>query len=99
MIFILAPIPNALFNRANNNGHDFMSDRAQSAEDFGIFASAALVGTGIALPSVLYHCNIITYTSCYMTTIGSLVIYISIFIFMSITRCASDDEDDALFSY
>mgnify|MGYP003366215933 CR=1 FL=1 len=106
LIFLLAPIPNSLFqNRSNYGSSSFMNDSldgnsGQGASDFGHFCTGMLVTSGITLPLVFYHCQLINSVSCAMSISGGLIIYSSIVIFSWFFHSSwnEDDSNDALFT-
>ena len=69
LIFVLAPLPNAIF--AHCGGDDFTTDYEGSGPvDLGRFLTATVVVTGFALPLVLAHSEIIRPGACVMSIIG-----------------------------
>lgn len=69
LIFVLAPLPNALF--AHCGGDDFTTDYEGSGPvDLGRFLTSIVVVTGFALPLVLAHSEIIRPGACAMSIIG-----------------------------
>ncbi|CUS22192.1 LAQU0S04e10330g1_1 [Lachancea quebecensis] len=99
LIFLIAPIPNALFSKRNFDSSEFMNDSSKNVEDVGHFFTGLLVTSGLALPTVFYHCQIINHYSCIMSTIGGVIIYMSIVVFSWFFNSGWDEEDDALFGY
>lgn len=97
LIFLLAPIPNSLFGRKGYDTSDFMSDTTNNARDFGHFLTSMMVTSGIVLPFVFYHCQLIGSVSCIMSMVGGLIIYLSIIIFSWFFSTSWDSEDDNLF--
>lgn len=97
LIFLLAPLPNSLFSKANLDSTDFMSDSPSNAQDLGNFLTGMLVTSGLALPLVFYHCQLIGLLSCVMCTIGGLIIYSSIVVFSWFFHSSWEQDDDALF--
>ena len=97
LIFLLAPIPNTIFNAGNKyHTFDFMSDSSNTGQDLAHFLTGMLVTSGIALPVVFYHCQLIGHLSCIMCMIGGLIIYSSIVIFKWFFK-KDFNEDDSLF--
>ncbi|CDR41479.1 CYFA0S07e02674g1_1 [Cyberlindnera fabianii] len=78
-IFLLAPLPNILLTRSEFD--DFMSDSSSSANDFSKFMTATFVASGICLPVVLYHTQLVVFQATVMSTVGGLLIYSSIILF------------------
>lgn len=73
LIFVLAPLPNALFSRWGAD--DFAADYSSSAVDFGRFVTACTVVTGFALPLVLAHAEVIHQGACIMSSIGGALVF------------------------
>ncbi|SCV02803.1 LAMI_0H03114g1_1 [Lachancea mirantina] len=99
LIFLIAPIPNALFNKRNFESSDFMNESTGGAQDVGHFFTGVFVTSGLALPVVLYHCQLINHLSCIMSTAGGVIIYSSIIVFSWFFNSGFDDEEDGLFGY
>ncbi|EDO17607.1 hypothetical protein Kpol_1061p32 [Vanderwaltozyma polyspora DSM 70294] len=99
LIFLLAPIPNALFSKRNSSSATFMSDSGMnSSNDFASFLTGMLVTSGIALPLVFRHSQLITSESCVMSMLGGMIIYGSIVTFSWFFNSSWDNEEDDLFS-
>lgn len=106
LVFLLAPIPNSLFkNRSDYGSGSFMNDPldgslGQTASDFGYFCTGMLVTSGITLPLVFYHCQLINSVSCVMSICGGLIIYSSIVIFSWFFPSSWNDDasNEALFT-
>lgn len=105
LIFLLAPIPNSIFQSSSQygGGSSFMDDStttSQNSSDFGHFLTGMLVTSGITLPLILYHCQLINSVSCVMSITGGVIIYSSIVIFSWFFHSSwnDDDDNDALFS-
>ncbi|CAI4045033.1 hypothetical protein SUVZ_10G2290 [Saccharomyces uvarum] len=97
LIFLLAPIPNTLFSTGNQyHTSDFMSDSSNTGQDLAHFLTGMLVTSGVALPVVFYHCQLIGHLSCIMCMTGGLIIYSSIVIFKWFFK-KDFNEDDSLF--
>lgn len=86
----MAPVPNAICKRCANP-EDFMSDSSGSSIiDFGRFFTGFLVVTGLALPIMLAHSQLIVPVAMYMSIAGGILIYITI---ISFTMFFQDTED------
>jgi len=72
--YVVAPLPNWICGRAANP-EDFMESSGSGIVDFGRFLTGFLVVMGIALPSLLAHCAIISTSAMVMSIIGGLLIY------------------------
>lgn len=99
LLFLLAPIPNSLFGKSTQDSSDFMSDSPSNAQDFGHFLTGVLATSGIALPIVFYHCQLIGLLSCCMSILGGLIIYGSIIVFSWFFHSSWEHEEDALFGW
>lgn len=55
--------------------------RYSSANDFSKFMTATFVASGICLPVVLYHTQLVVFQATVMSTVGGLLIYSSIILF------------------
>ncbi|KAG0663409.1 Vacuolar protein sorting-associated protein 55 [Maudiozyma exigua] len=98
LIFLLAPIPNSLFSKSSYSSSDFMSEASNNGSDLAHFLTGMLVTSGIALPVVFYHCDLIGSISCTMSMLGGLIIYSSVVIFSWFFHSNWDSEEDALFT-
>lgn len=88
--YAIAPLPNAICSRCAQPD-DFLIDNSGNAlVDFGRFMTGCLVVTGIALPIVLAHSNIIVPAAMYMSIAGGLVIYATMMVFSTIFQ----EQDD-----
>lgn len=99
-LFLLAPIPNLLIRKGNSfgGGSDFMSDSNSSANhDFAHFMTGLFVTSGVLLPVIFQHCQIISPESSAMSVLGGSIIYISIVVFTRFFNTSWDQEEDALF--
>ncbi|TVY25628.1 Vacuolar protein sorting-associated protein [Lachnellula hyalina] len=72
--YVLAPLPNWICGRCANPD-DFVESAGNAVVDFGRFCTGFLVLMGIALPVVLAHSMLITYTAMVMSIIGGVLIY------------------------
>ncbi|KAF7304921.1 hypothetical protein MKEN_01206400 [Mycena kentingensis (nom. inval.)] len=76
LIFVVAPLPNALF--AHCGGDEFAAsyDGVNSGPvDLGRFITAFIVTTGFALPIVLAHAEVIHNAACLMSILGGGLVY------------------------
>ncbi|CCC67383.1 hypothetical protein NCAS_0A08250 [Naumovozyma castellii] len=97
LVFILAPVPNAIFGGRSYGSSDFMSDSSNNGKDLGHFFTGMFVTSGILMPVIFYHCQLIGSVSCAMSMIGGLIIYSSIVIFSWFFHSSWDNEEDNLF--
>ncbi|KAF5365632.1 hypothetical protein D9758_003324 [Tetrapyrgos nigripes] len=73
LIFVLAPLPNALF--AHCGSDDFASYENPGPVDLGRFITSMIVVTGFALPIVLAHSGVINTGACVMSIVGGGLVY------------------------
>lgn len=97
LVFLLAPLPNALFSKSSTDSANFMSDTVSNTQDTGSFLTGVFVTSGLALPLVFYHCQLIGSLSCIMSTLGGLIIYSSIVVFSWFFHSSWEQEEDTLF--
>jgi hypothetical protein len=71
LIFVLAPLPNALFSHCGSDEFAGSYDGASSGPvDLGRFITAMVVTSGFALPIVLAHAQVIRNAACIMSILG-----------------------------
>ncbi|CCA71073.1 related to VPS55-protein involved in late endosome to vacuole trafficking [Serendipita indica DSM 11827] len=74
LIFVLAPLPNALF--AHCGSDDFSNEyESTPAVDLGRFITSIVVVTGFALPLILQHAEVIKPAASYMSIVGGSLVY------------------------
>jgi len=74
LTYVLAPLPNWLCSRAATHD-DFMDGSGSSVVDLGRFVTGGFVAMGIAMPTMFWHCDLITTGALFMSMIGGLLIY------------------------
>ncbi|CAG8500361.1 10956_t:CDS:2 [Diversispora eburnea] len=78
LIVLVAPLPNWVTSRCAG-GYDYYSDgQNNGCKDFGQFITAIFIVTGVCLPLVLAHCEVITYAAMVMSIAGGLLVYATI---------------------
>ena len=89
-LFVLAPLPNAVFARC---GHDDLGAdyEGSPAVDLGRFITAGIVVTGFALPMVLAHSEVIKPTASLMSIVGGGLVYGTIMAYTSVFRQEQDE--------
>ncbi|KAH3674605.1 hypothetical protein WICMUC_003151 [Wickerhamomyces mucosus] len=73
LLFLVAHLPILISNQWSSD--DFISEGKQNVVDFGRWLSAFLAISGLGLPLILNHSNLITSTGSTMAIIGGLLIY------------------------
>lgn len=95
-VFLVAPIPNAIFSNLNANYQsDFLSDSAPNGnpfKDFGEFVTGIFVFSGLVLPIVFWHVQLIVFWSMIMSLSGGFIVYASIILFSMFFHMSDDDE-------
>lgn len=74
VIFAFAPLPNALCSRCAG-ADDFSADYSSGPVDFGHFLTSIFLVSGVALPFVLAHAEVIAPTAGWMSALGGAVGY------------------------
>lgn len=96
IVFLIAPLPNALAQYAtstydSNFLGDYDSDEAESPfVEFCHFLTGLFVISGTCLPIVMYHTSLITGSALSLSLTGGFLIYLSIVLFM----VGFKDDDD-----
>ncbi|PKC08936.1 vacuolar protein sorting 55 [Rhizophagus irregularis] len=78
--FVLAPLPNFIFSKCAS-GDDLYYFNEQSnngPKDFGKFLTSILVVSGIALPIILAHIEVIEFAAMLMSVSGGFLVYFTI---------------------
>ncbi|KAL1582358.1 hypothetical protein WHR41_08906 [Cladosporium halotolerans] len=83
--YVLAPVPNWICSKAQNND-DFMDSGSSSVVELGRFLTGFFVVMGIALPVVLAHTEQIRIEAMVMSIVGGLLIYSTIISFTMFFR-------------
>jgi len=94
LTFVLAPLPNALFSHCGSD--EFSSsynDEGSAPVDIGRFITSIFVITGLALPIVLAHSNIIDSRACAMSVAGGGLVYGTIIAYSAAFNQEESDYD------
>jgi len=75
LIFVLAPLPNALFSHCGADDFGSAYESPSGPVDLGRFITSLIVVTGFALPIVMAHSKVITPDACVMSIIGGGLVY------------------------
>ena len=70
LTFVLAPLPNALFSHCGSDEFVTSYGDASGPVDTGRFLTSAIVVSGLALPIILAHSEVIHTNACVMSVIG-----------------------------
>ncbi|KAI9633774.1 vacuolar protein sorting 55 [Dioszegia hungarica] len=90
LTFILAPVPNAIC--ARRAGMDDFSEGNSAYIDFGRFVTGMLVTTGLSLPLLLAHSELIQPAACWMSIAGGGLVYGTILVYSGWFGGGGDDE-------
>lgn len=92
VMFVLAPAPDAICSRCAPSD-DFMSEStAQSTiVDFGRFFTGFLFFSGLALPAVFAHNDMIGMPAMLLSLSGGLIVYITMMTFSSFFHEAAEE--------
>ncbi|ODV66326.1 vacuolar protein sorting 55, partial [Hyphopichia burtonii NRRL Y-1933] len=88
LIFLIAPLPNIISSSIENNRDDFLmfnndhNNSPSSIEELSKFITGYLIISGVSLPIILYHTNLIEMGSMIMSIIGGLIVYGDIIVFI-----------------
>lgn len=74
LLFAFAPLPNWLCGRCSG-ADDFSADYSSGPVDFGHFLTSCFLVSGVALPYVLAHAEVIHPAAGWMSALGGLVGY------------------------
>ncbi|GBB99503.1 hypothetical protein RclHR1_03540022 [Rhizophagus clarus] len=76
--YVLAPVPNFIFSKCGSDDDYYGYDSGNGYKDFGRFLTAILIITGVCLPIVLAHSEVITIPAMIMSTGGGALVYSTI---------------------
>ncbi|GBB92050.1 hypothetical protein RclHR1_19590006 [Rhizophagus clarus] len=78
--FVLAPLPNYIFSKcASNDELSYFEQTTNNGfKDFGKFLTSILVVSGIALPIILAHVEVIEFSAMIMSVSGGFLVYFTI---------------------
>ncbi|RKO88890.1 vacuolar protein sorting 55 [Blyttiomyces helicus] len=76
LIYVLAPVPNAIFKRIARV--DIWGDGAREGMETGYFITSIFTVSGLALPAVLAHSGQITPTAAVLSFSGGFLVYLTI---------------------
>jgi len=92
LIFVLAPLPNALFSHCGSD--DFSGEHEGSGPvDLGRFITSIFVVTGFALPIILAHSEVIRMPASVMSIVGGGLVYGTILAYSSTFKQESSAYD------
>jgi Vacuolar protein sorting 55 len=70
LTFVLAPLPNALFSHCGSDEFVTSYGEASGPVDTGRFLTSIIVVSGLALPIILAHSEVIDSKACVMSIVG-----------------------------
>lgn len=97
IIFGLCPLPLALA-KGRMGEYDFSFDpttlsHANTVKEFAQFALGVLMLSAVALPVVLHHLLLLTMTLMWLTEIGGILIYLTVYTFGNYFDNVDAEED------
>lgn len=99
-IFLVAPLPNIILSSIESNRDDFLTfsndhgNTPSSLQEIAKFLTGLLIISGISLPITMFHTHLIGMGSLVMSTIGGLIVYGDIIVFIWFFSETEDDNDD-----
>jgi hypothetical protein len=91
LLFVVAPLPNAIFSHCGADDFSTDYDGANAAVDVGRFLTAGIVVTAFALPLVLAHAEVIKPTASAMAIVGGGLVYGTILAYTAVFKADSDE--------
>jgi Vacuolar protein sorting 55 len=98
--YIGAPLPDLLCTRCREGYSDYDEDEGWRSccmkgwRDGAYFVTGFLLVSGLALPLVLAHNEVVGVPTMIMSLIGGLLVYSSVVLYLKIVHKSDDDEDD-----
>ncbi|KAF8654230.1 hypothetical protein AX16_003753 [Volvariella volvacea WC 439] len=93
LIFVLAPIPNALFSHCGSDDFGAGMPEGSGPIDLGRFITSIVVVTGFALPIVLAHSEVIHHNAAAMSIVGGGLVYGTILAYAAVFKQDESDYD------
>lgn len=99
-VFLFAPLPNILLASIESTKDDFLtfsndhSNTPLLLQEFAKFLTGLLVVSGVALPLTFYHCHLIELGSMFMGTVGGLIVYTDISVFIWFFSDNEEEHED-----
>lgn len=99
-IFLVAPLPNILLSAIASNRDDFLTfsndhgNTPTPIEETAKFLTGLLIVSGISLPVMLYHTDLIGLGSLVMSVLGGLMVYGDIVVFIWFFSESEEESND-----
>lgn len=99
-IFLVAPLPNILLSSIASNRDDFLTfsndhgNTPTPIEELAKFLTGLLIVSGISLPVMLYHTDLIGVGSLVMSILGGLMVYGDIVVFIWFFSESEEESND-----
>ena len=96
LTYFIAPIPNFIAKKLSGGGSkgEFEDDEEVSTtREYGYFITGILFVTGIAIPLVLLHSDMINVLSTILSLIGGLMIFCSFLIYTKLFLTSNSEEE------
>lgn len=100
LIFLIAPLPNIILSSIESSRDDFLtfsndhSNTPTSLEELSKFITGLLLVSGVALPMIFYHTSLIGLGLLVMSTLGGIIVYSDISVFIWFFSENEDENDD-----
>ncbi|CAG8482852.1 12567_t:CDS:2 [Acaulospora morrowiae] len=89
--FVLAPFPNMIFSKCSSGDYYYSDNYNDGFKDFGHFLTSIFIITGLCLPLVLAHSEVITVPAMILSIGGGVLVYSTI---IAYTKFFANEGDD-----
>jgi len=95
LTYFIAPIPNFIARKLSGGGKGEFDDEEEvsTTKEYGNFLTGVLFVTGIAIPLVLLHSEMINVLSTILSLIGGLMIFCSFLIYAKLFLTSNAESD------
>jgi hypothetical protein len=93
LTFVLAPLPNAIFSHCGSDEFVTSYGEGSGPIDVGRFLTSIIVVSGLALPIILAHSEVIDPRACVMSIIGGSLVYGTILAYSAAFRQEDSEYD------
>ncbi|CAH7688773.1 vacuolar protein sorting 55 [Phakopsora pachyrhizi] len=81
LTFFISPLPKFLASNCMGSDYELSADYSNVPLETADFFTSMLLTTGVALPLVLAHSDIINQSACYMSIAGGALVYTTITVY------------------
>jgi len=95
VFYTLAPLPNIVFAQCADpsTSESFLDTRARSWKDTGFFITGILIFSGLGLPIVLYHSNVIELGQLLLALGGGVITYAAFVVYIHFFHPSKNSDD------